>query len=173
MDETLFVVAVAICVSTHIARDVYEVLKDRHVLRPDRTSFLVMFSNMALMWASWCVLCATDPSQVNLPTAIRYAGLAMFAGGIALFLAGLLTLRTLESYDNDLVTGGIYSRIRHPMYLAFMLWLIGLPLAFGGIFSLVLAAPFIANVLWWRRLEENELEKRFVSYKEYQRATLF
>jgi protein-S-isoprenylcysteine O-methyltransferase Ste14 len=90
-----------------------------------------------------------------------------------LFVVGLLTIKTLESYDNDLVTAGIYSRIRHPMYLAFMLWLIGLPLFFGGLFSLILAPLFIANVLWWRYFEEKELEERFPAYIDYKRATLF
>ena len=173
MDEKLFVVLIVVCVFTYIARDVYEVLKDRHVLRANRTSFVVMFSNMALMWLAWCLLCATEPSQLDLPIAISYAGLALSASGVVLFVVGLLTLRTLESDDNDLVTSGIYSRIRHPMYLAFVLWLTGLPLFFGGVFSFVLAPVFIANVLLWRWFEEKGLEQRFVSYKAYKRATLF
>ena len=175
MDENVFVVlvVVCICIFAHFARDVYEVLKDRRILRPDRTTFLVMFSNMALLWLSWCLLCALDPYRLDSPDAIRYAGMALFAVGVMLFVVGLLTLGTLESCENDLVTRGIYSRIRHPMYLAFILWLIGLPLSFGGLFSFILSPIFVANVLWWRYLEEKELEQRFVSYKAYKRATLF
>jgi protein-S-isoprenylcysteine O-methyltransferase Ste14 len=173
MDENVFVVLVVVCIFTYFARDVYEVLKDRRILTPDRSTFLVMFSNMVLLWISWCLLCALDPFRVDSPDAIRYSGAALFAVGGALFVVGLLTLGTLESYENDLVTSGIYSRIRHPMYLAFTLWLIGLPLFFGGLFSFVLAPLFIANVLWWRYLEEKELEQRFLSYKAYKRATLF
>jgi protein-S-isoprenylcysteine O-methyltransferase Ste14 len=173
MDENVFVVLVVACILTHFARDVYEVLKDRQIMRPDRTTFLVMFSNMVLLWVSWCLLCALDPYRLDLPNVIRYAGIALFGIGAVLFIVGLLTLGTLESYEDDLVTRGIYSRIRHPMYLAFMLGLIGLPLFFGGLFSFVLVPLFIANVLWWRYLEEKELEQRFVSYKEYKRVTLF
>lgn len=173
MGENVFVVLVVVCIITHFARDVYEVLKDRQILRPDRTTFLVMFSNMALLWLSWCLLCALDPYRLDFPGAIRYAGIALFGIGVLLFVVGLLTLGTLESYENDLVTKGIYSRIRHPMYLAFILWLIGLPLSFGGLFSFILAPIFVANVLLWRHLEEKELEQRFVSYKEYKRVTLF
>ena len=173
MGENVFVVVVVVWILTHLARDVYEVLKDREILRPDRTTFLVMFSNMALLWLSWCLLCALDPYRLDFPDAIRYAGIALFGIGVVLFVVGLLTLGTLESYENDLVTRGIYSRIRHPMYLAFILWLIGLPLSFGGLFSFILSPIFIANVLLWRYFEEKELEQRFVSYKEYKRVTLF
>jgi protein-S-isoprenylcysteine O-methyltransferase Ste14 len=173
MDEKLFVVLVIVCALTHLARDVYEVLKERQVLKPDRTSFLVMFFNMAVLWLSWCVLCALDPYRLDVPGAIRYAGIGLFGVGVVVFVVGLLTLGTLESYDNDLVTKGIYSRIRHPMYLAFILWLAGLPLLFDGVFSFVLAPVFVANVLLWRSIEEQELEQRFVSYGDYKRATLF
>jgi len=167
------VVLVVVFLITHLTRDVYEVLKDRQILTPNRTSFLVMFANMALLWLSWCLLCALGPLQLYVPEAIRYLGIALFGNGAALFVVGLLTLGTLESYENDLVTEGIYSRIRHPMYLAFIFWVIGLPVFFGGLFSFFLSPFVIANVLWWRYLEEKELEQRFVSYKEYKRATLF
>jgi len=32
---------------------------------------------------------------------------------------------------------------------------------------------FIVNVLFWRSLEEMELEKRFPSYRDYKKTTLF
>ncbi len=173
MREGLCVVLVVVCILTHLARDVYEVLTDRRILRPSRTSFLVMFSNMVLLWLSWCLLCVIDPIRLSLPDAVNYGGLALAGTGVVLCLVGLLTLRTLESYSNDLVTTGIYSRIRHPMYLAFILWLVGLPLAFGGLRSVLLSTFFVANVLWWRYDEEQELERRFASYKQYRRMTLF
>jgi uncharacterized membrane protein len=100
---------------------------------------------------------------LNLPDVIRYAGIVLFVAGVALFVVGLATLRTLESDNNDLVTRGIYSKIRHPMYLAFILWLVGLPLFYGGAVSLALSPAFMANVLWWRTIEERQLEQRFVS----------
>jgi protein-S-isoprenylcysteine O-methyltransferase Ste14 len=167
----MFFALVAVCALTHVARDVYEVLKRKQVLKLNRTMFLVMFANMALLWASWSVLSERDPYRLAIPDVLRYAGLALFVAGVALFLVG--TLRTLESEDNDLVTRGIYSKIRHPMYLAFMLWLVGLPLFYGGVVSFALAPLFIANVLLWRNIEERQLERRFVAYREYKRATLF
>jgi protein-S-isoprenylcysteine O-methyltransferase Ste14 len=59
------------------------------------------------------------------------------------------------------------------MYLGFIFWLIGFPLYFGSSFSMVLSLPFIANILYWRYLEEKELEKRFPAYPYYKKTTIF
>jgi len=93
-------------------------------------------------------------------------------GGL-LFFTALFTIKTLESYDGDLITKGIYSKIRHPMYLGFICWLIGFPVYFGALFPFFLSLLFIVNVLFWRSLEEIELEKRFPSYQHYKKTTLF
>jgi protein-S-isoprenylcysteine O-methyltransferase Ste14 len=104
---------------------------------------------------------------------VRFAGLAIAIIGMIAFLTGLFTIKTLESYDGDLITKGIYSKIRHPMYLGFMCWLIGFPFFYGGLFSFILALPFIANILFWRYLEEKELVKRFSGYMDYKKTTWF
>ena len=90
-----------------------------------------------------------------------------------LFLIALFTIKTFESYEGDLITKGIYSKVRHPMYLGFIFWLIGFPIIFGALFSLVLSLVFIANILFWRYLEEKELELRFSSYLDYKKTTIF
>jgi protein-S-isoprenylcysteine O-methyltransferase Ste14 len=92
---------------------------------------------------------------------------------MVLFLTGLFTIKTLESYKGNLITKGIYSKIRQPMYTGFILWLIGPPLLYGSLYSFVLSIVFIANVLYWRQLEEYELEKRFPEYLNYKKKTLF
>jgi len=85
----------------------------------------------------------------------------------------LFTIKSLESYDGDLITKGINSKLRHPMYTAFILWLIGFPIFYGAIYSIFLAILFGANILFWRYLEEKELVKRFPSYRDYKKTTLF
>jgi protein-S-isoprenylcysteine O-methyltransferase Ste14 len=86
---------------------------------------------------------------------------------------GLFTIKTLESYEGDLITTGIYSKIRHPMYLGFILWSIGFPIFFGALFSFILSFLFIGNILFWRYLEEKELIERFADYQEYKKTTIF
>jgi len=132
-----------------------------------------MFINMLILWVSWGFLCSLDIYKMNLPVLIRYLGLALVAFGIIIFLMGLFTIKTLESYEGDLITTGIYSKIRHPMYLGFILWSIGFPICFGALFSFILSFLFIGNILFWRYLEEKELEERFSTYKDYRKSTIF
>jgi protein-S-isoprenylcysteine O-methyltransferase Ste14 len=173
MENKLFFAAVTVCIITHIVRLVYEILKDKKKLNPGKLSFAIIFSNMMLLWASWFALCSLDPINIPIAGIIRYAGISLAVTGLIIFLTGLLTIKTLESFEGDLITNGIYSKIRHPMYSGFILWLIGFPVYFGGVISLVLAFIFMMNVLFWRYLEEKELEKRFPAYLDYKKTTLF
>ena len=61
-------------------------------------------------------------------------GLIFICGGGVVFFTALFTIKTLESYDGNLITKGIYSKIRHPMYTGFIMWLTGFPLFYGGRF---------------------------------------
>ncbi|HEY5123849.1 MAG TPA: isoprenylcysteine carboxylmethyltransferase family protein [Ignavibacteria bacterium] len=173
MKKELFITLVAVCIITHIVRLIYEILKHKQVLKAGKLSFVIIFTNMILLWISWVLLCRYDIYKINLPGIIRYTGISLAVVGIIVFLIGLFTIKTLESYDGDLITTGIYSIIRHPMYLGFIFWLIGFPLYFGSSFSMVLSLPFIANILFWRYLEEKELERRFPSYPDYKKTTIF
>jgi len=173
MDKKLFFELVIVCAVTHIIRSIYEILKHKKVLEASKLSFVIMFINMLILWVSWVFLCSLDIYKITLPVIIHYLGLALWCFGIITFLMGLFTIKTLESYEGDLITKGIYSKIRHPMYLGFILWLIGFPIFFGALFSLILSFLFIGNVLFWRDLEEKELVERFPSYKGYKKTTLF
>jgi len=168
-----FIILIIICICTHIIRTSYEILKHNQKLIPGRLSFVIMFTNMSMLWISWVLLCSYDIFKINLPAAIRYMGLSIAGIGSLFFLTGLFTIKTLESYDGDLIKTGIYSKIRHPMYTGFILWLIGFPVFFRAGFSLILSLLFIGNILFWRFLEEKELEKRFPAYSDYRKTTIF
>ncbi len=173
MKKELFFTLVIVCTITHIVRFTYEVLKNKQALKPGKLSFIIIFTNMILLWTSWVLLCKFDVYKINLPDIIRFIGISLSGIGLIVFLTGLLTIKTLESYEGDLITTAIYSKIRHPMYLGFLLWLIGFPIYFEGFFSMVLSLLYITNILFWRYLEEKELEKRFPAYPEYKKTTLF
>jgi protein-S-isoprenylcysteine O-methyltransferase Ste14 len=173
MNTEMFFNFVGVCIITHIIRSIYEILKHKKIIRPNRLSFVIIFVNMGFLWASWFALCSLDFHRMNLPAIIRYFGISLVGIGVIIFLTGLWTIKTLESYEGDLITKGIYSKIRHPMYLGFILWLIGLPLFYGALFSFILSFVFVANILFWRSLEEKELERRFLSYMEYKKTTIF
>jgi len=173
MDKPLFFILMVICILTHLVRSVYEVLKHKGILKPNKLIFVIVFTNMALLWISWVLLCSHDISRMIPSVVFKSAGFLFIAIGIFLFFTALITIKTLESYDGDLITKGIYSKIRHPMYLGFIFWLIGFPIFFGSLYSFFLSFLLIANVLFWRYLEEIELVKRFPSYSDYKKTTLF
>jgi protein-S-isoprenylcysteine O-methyltransferase Ste14 len=173
MNQPLFFALVIVCTITHVIRTVYEILKHKKLLKPSRFSFLLVFTNMAALWISWFVLCSLDTFHIDLGGIWRYLGGSLVMLGTVAFFTALFTIRTLEGYEGDLISHGIYSRIRHPMYLGFILWLLGMPVVYGSIFSGLLGLAFIANVLYWRHLEELELVGRFPAYRSYREKTLF
>jgi len=173
MDKKIFFGLVLVCIIIHIIRSIYEILKHKTKLKPDKLTFVIVFINMFILWMSWFVLCSLDIYKIDLVGTVRFMGGLISGIGIVLFLAALFTIKTLESYEGDLITKGIYSKVRHPMYLGFIFWLIGFPIIFGALFSLVLSLVFIANILFWRYLEEKELELRFSSYLDYKKTTIF
>lgn len=82
-------------------------------------------------------------------------------------LSGLAELEP-DRHRQQLVTTGIRSRIRHPIYCGHLCELLGWTLAFGTISLFVLAVFAILTGAVMLRLEDNELEQRFgASYREY------
>jgi protein-S-isoprenylcysteine O-methyltransferase Ste14 len=173
MKNELFVILVIVSLLTQGVRTFYEIGKHNGKIKASRLSFIMVFTNMVLLWVSWFALCTLGSNRICLPQGIRYAGLALLITGLILFLSGLFTIKALESYEGNLITHGIYSKIRHPMYLGFILWLVGMPLYGGEKISFALCIAYIANVLFWRYLEEKELIHRFPDYPAYRKTTFF
>ena len=102
------------------------------------------------------------------PAILRYVGLALTFVGFLLGLGALLEFRkartTLDPHGStkQLVTSGIYRFTRNPIYLGFLLMVIGLPLNSGLYWGIVLAPfyVFLMNRLIIRH-EETYLEKKF------------
>lgn len=102
------------------------------------------------------------------PAILRYMGLALTFLGFLLGISSFIEFRrartTLDPHGSarNLVTSGIYRFTRNPIYLGFLLMVIGLPLNSGLYWGIVLAPLY---VLLMNRLiirhEEAYLEKKF------------
>jgi protein-S-isoprenylcysteine O-methyltransferase Ste14 len=109
----------------------------------------------------------------SMPTSVAVAGDILIAMG---FLAVFLVFRE-NSYassiievgaEQKIVTTGPYAIVCHPMYSGALVMLIGVPLALGSWWGLLLVIP-ITIVLVWRLLEEEKfLTKNLPGYPEYQ-----
>jgi protein-S-isoprenylcysteine O-methyltransferase Ste14 len=163
----LYLVALAV-------RTTYELLKKAGRLDPgSRALFLTILLDMILLWGSWFTLCSVDPARLVLPTLIRRTGLAALVVGLALAVGALIQLRGVENIDH-LVTTGFFGVVRHPMYLGFILWILGWAVFQGSVVGLALGLVGIANILFWRHLEERHLEARYGdAYRAYRAVTWF
>ena len=70
-----------------------------------------------------------------------------------------------------LVTAGIYSRIRHPLYLAEAVATLGVLLQYRSVGAALLVAAQFAVQLWRMHEEEKVLEAQFPDYAGYRRRT--
>jgi protein-S-isoprenylcysteine O-methyltransferase Ste14 len=115
------------------------------------------------------------PLPFAAPAILRYIGLAMTFVGFLLGMGAFIEFRkartTLDPHGSarNLVTSGIYRFTRNPIYLGFLLMVIGLPLNSGWYWG-ILMAPFY--ILLMNRLivehEEIYLEKKFgKTYSSY------
>jgi protein-S-isoprenylcysteine O-methyltransferase Ste14 len=135
--------------------------------------FAVILTDMIVLWISWFGMCPLDPLVVNVPNPIRIAGLILFLTGMVLAIGALVQLRGVENIDH-LVTTGLFALTRHPMYLGFILWIIGWSLYHAAGASFIAGCVGIVNVLFWRHLEEDKLSANYgETYKQYQTKTRF
>jgi protein-S-isoprenylcysteine O-methyltransferase Ste14 len=159
---------------THTIRTIYELLKIRNKIRSEnKVVFIIIFTNMVILWISWFNLSFTDPNKINLNPAVKYLGAVIFLSGLILFILSLAKIKRFENYHGDLITNGIYRFLRHPMYLSFILWMIGSSLFNQSGVALIMTIIFTANIFVWKKLEEIQLLKSFPNYKEYMKRTYF
>lgn len=108
------------------------------------------------------------PVLANMPPIMKNIGLGLtfigFLCGVGAFLEFRKARTTLDPHGSTkaLVKGGIYRFSRNPIYLGFLLMIIGFPLAYGSLWGLVVSPIFMATL---SRLviekEEAYLEKKF------------
>jgi protein-S-isoprenylcysteine O-methyltransferase Ste14 len=173
MDRNFLIVA-GLCLTSLMVRTGYELLKRAgKVETNNKLVFAVVFAAMILMLLSWPAFFLFSVHGRMAFSGARVAGLAMAIPGLLLALAGLFQLRGVENIDN-LVTTGLYSRIRHPMYIGFILWILGWGIASGAIVSFALGLAAVANIILWRHWEETDLQARYGQvYVVYRRQTWF
>lgn len=128
---------------------------------------------------------AIGPSLTELPWA-HPAAIAAYAAILLLMCSAIglfawssnrlgknwsLEARTRE--DHELVSTGPYAHVRHPIYLAMLLFLLGMTIAFGHWLQLLFAVPvFILGTKMRTDAEEQLLEQSFGdSFRDYRSST--
>lgn len=111
--------------------------------------------------------------EIHESLALRYAGVALAAIGLAIFIGAKLHLGEhyspcFDSYvPRDFIRDGIYKYVRHPIYTANIILLAGFFLASG---SLWLLANVVVVFVFYRQaavVEETALAQAFQGYRDY------
>jgi len=155
-------------------RTSYELLKKSGKISEQNTpAFITVLVAMILLWVSWFAMCPMDAFKIDLPAIARMIGLALFVVGIGLAFTALAQLKGVEHIDH-LVTTGLFSITRHPMYVGFVFWIVGWAIYHGAALSLVPGMVCIGNIVFWARLEDERLLVTYGErYKKYKEETLF
>ena len=120
-----FIIFVIIFFIGVILRTTYELLKKTGRLNPQsKIIFIMMLILMISMWMSWFGLCPLDPLRIGLPKIIHWIGYGLFLIGLILSIVSFIQLRGVENI-NHLVKNGLFYKIRHPMYIGFIFWILG------------------------------------------------
>ena len=140
-----------------------------HVLVP---AWIVMWVGVAVLTGRWRSLALYSTPWSWLPAALLFAvGMFIYKGSGANFswaqLGGLPEVRD-GSREQRLVTTGIRSRVRHPVYLGHLCEMLAWSVGTGLIVCWFLTAFAIATGAVMIRMEDGELEKRFgEEYRHY------
>jgi protein-S-isoprenylcysteine O-methyltransferase Ste14 len=142
----------------------------RRLLPP--TLFLLSLCAMAELHLAW-------PATVLVPSPWRWLGVVPVVVGLALAIAGSRHFArvgtNIKTFDapNVLVTDGLFRHTRNPMYLGFVIALVGASLLFGSASpALVVAAFAIITDRWYIRFEERAMARTFgAAYAAYRRTT--
>jgi len=121
----------------------------------------------------WFHMLFADPTSLGLTYFPSMIGLLI---GIAGFVLYILSVFQKKGYGKEthLITKGIYSKIRNPMYLGIILMHVGFPVGWNKLFTLASAVIWIPQIFVWRYWEGKRLEKRFgKEYLRYKKRTVF
>ncbi len=134
-----------------------------------------------VLWAACLIamglLAVYLPLAAILPLPFNYLGLAFVAGGLWLLLAAARRFSRADTNINTfrdpnvLVSDGAFAWTRNPMYLGFVLTLLGVALAVNALSALALVVLFflVAN-FWYVPFEERAAARQFgAAYADYRR----
>ena len=117
-------------------------------------------------------------NQFQIPEYVRTIGFIICAIGVIFIIAGIITLGeyfTTSIIPKGLVTTGIYSKIRHPMFIGAILVYIGIVVIFQSIIGFLLVLFILIPFFIYSAIEEEKIlsEKFKDKYIAYKKKTLF
>ena len=115
---------------------------------------------------------------IILPNWVSWAAAVVFLLAYALYAEVLREnvwlSRTVDVQENqDVIDTGLYSVVRHPMYMSTLLLFLSMPLVLGSILSFVITLAYIPIIAKRIRNEEQVLENGLAGYTEYKKRVRY
>jgi len=156
-------------------------LRYNRVIDPERADWHFLFI-ATLIWVSALIVTAWDFIAVQ---GMNYRFGIVSAIGLSFGLTGVsirrIAKRTPGKYysyglktlrDHKTIKHGIYKYIRHPCYLAMILYSMGIPLFLSSLYGFLLILALLPCILYRIRIEEYMLTEKFGDkYRKYMTKT--
>jgi protein-S-isoprenylcysteine O-methyltransferase Ste14 len=114
----------------------------------------------------------------HMPAIIALLGNAVMAFGwfaiYRVFRENSFTSATIEvAQDQTVITSGPYARVRHPMYAGALVMFVGIPIALGSWWGLLVVLAILPPLTWRMLDEERYLAQHLNGYRAYQREVRY
>ncbi|AKN16466.1 isoprenylcysteine carboxyl methyltransferase (icmt) family protein [Mycobacterium haemophilum DSM 44634] len=108
----------------------------------------------------------------SVPTRVSLLGDVLVAAGLGIAMLVIIqnsyaaATVTVEA-GQTVIAGGVYKFVRHPMYVGNVIMMLGIPLALGSYWGLLLVIPGVAGLVFRILDEEKMLTQELSGYREY------
>ena len=111
-------------------------------------------------------------SHLSIPAVLAGNALVLLGwlGIFFVFRENSFASATIESTeDQRVISTGLYAWVRHPMYATLLLMLLGMPVALGSWWGVLVVIAIVPALIWRLTDEERFLVNHLPDYSEYQR----
>ncbi len=144
------------------------------------TTQKIIMSFVSLGFIGLLVLAALDHrfAWSHMPPYVALAGDGLvILGWLAIFFVfkeNSFTSATIEvAPDQRVISTGPYALVRHPMYAGALVMLLGIPIALGSWWALLVVVAMMPALIWRLSDEERILARNLPGYVEYQRTVRY
>ena len=115
-------------------------------------------------------------SRLSIPAVLAGNALVLLGwlGIFFVFRENSFASATIESAeDQRVISTGLYAWVRHPMYATSLLMLLGIPVALGSWWGVLIVVAIVPALIWRLTDEERFLVRHLPDYSTYQRRVRY